>query len=46
MCYTVQSLNVKAVTLHARQAERGGRGIALPILNCSTRQGWVVSTMP
>jgi len=42
----LQSLKVKAVPLHARQAERVGRGISLPILNCSTSWGWVVSTMP
>jgi hypothetical protein len=39
-------LKVKAVPLHAKQAQRGGRGIALPIINFGARRGWVVSATP
>jgi hypothetical protein len=32
--------------LHAKQAQRGGRGIALLILDPGARRGWVASAMP
>jgi len=35
-----------AVLLHAKQALRGGRGMALPILNSAARKRWVVNTIP
>jgi hypothetical protein len=38
--------NSRPVTLHVTQAQRGGRGIALLILNPGTKRGWVVRTMP
>ena len=34
---------VKHVSFHAKQAQRGGRGIALPTLDPDTRKGWVIS---
>jgi len=37
---------VKAVLLHAKQAQRGDRGIALPVLDPGSRRGWVVSATP
>jgi hypothetical protein len=32
--------------LHSKQAERGGRSVALPIIICVTRRVLVVSAMP
>jgi len=32
--------------LHAKEAQRGGRGIVLLILNPGARRGWVVIAMP
>jgi len=40
---TVVKGKVKAVLLHAKQAQRGDRGIALPVLDPGIRTGWVVS---
>jgi hypothetical protein len=37
---------MKAILLHAKQAMRGGRGIALLIFNSAARRGWVVNTTP
>jgi hypothetical protein len=37
---------IKFTLLQASWPWRGGRGIALPILNLGTRRGWVVSTTP
>jgi hypothetical protein len=39
-------VKVKFTLLQASWPWRGGRGIALPILNLSTRRGWVISTTP
>jgi len=33
----------KAVPLHAKKAQRGGKGTALPIFNPGTWRGWVVT---
>lgn len=33
----------KAVPLHAKKVQRGGKGTALPILNPGTWRGWVVT---
>jgi hypothetical protein len=35
----------KSAPLHAKQEQRRGRSIALPILDPSARRGWVVDTM-
>jgi hypothetical protein len=40
------NVSLKAILLHAKQAQRGGRGIALPILNLGARRERVVSIMP
>jgi hypothetical protein len=37
---------VMAVPLHSQQAQRGGRSIALPILDLGASSGWPVNTMP
>jgi hypothetical protein len=42
----VKVKKIKAVPLHAKQAEMGGRGIAVPILDHDIRRGWVVSATP
>jgi hypothetical protein len=44
--YSLVFKKIKAVTLHATQAQRGGRGIALPILNPGARRWWVASSTP
>jgi hypothetical protein len=36
----------KDVLLHAKQAQKGGIGITLPIFDPSARRGWVVSGTP
>jgi len=36
----------KAVPLHAKKAQRGGKRTALPILNPGTWKGWVVTAIP
>ena len=33
----------KVVSIHAKQAQRGGRGITLPILDPNPRKAWVIS---
>lgn len=38
--------NLKATRLHAKQAQRGGRGIAVLILDPGARRGWLVIAMP
>jgi hypothetical protein len=43
---TIYSDINKSVPLHAKQGQRGGRSIALPILDPSARRGWVVHAMP
>ena len=37
---------VMAVPLHSQQAPRGGRNIALPILDLGASSGWLVNSMP
>jgi hypothetical protein len=37
---------ITGVLLHAKQALRGGRGIALPIPSSAARSRWVVNTIP
>jgi hypothetical protein len=32
--------------LHAKQAQTGGRGIALPMLGPGTRRQWIISATP
>jgi hypothetical protein len=39
-------VKVKAVPLHAKQAQRGGRVIVLYIFDAGARKGWVVIVMP
>jgi len=38
MFVTIYNNTKQSVPLHAKQAKRGGRGMALPILNPSTRR--------
>jgi hypothetical protein len=35
-----------AVPLHGKQAQSGGRSVAVPILDPGKRKGWVVSATP
>ena len=37
-----ETKSTKYVVLHAKQAQEGGRGIALPILDAGARKGWWV----
>jgi hypothetical protein len=39
-------VKVKAVSLHAKQSQRGGRGIAVLMLASGARREWVVSAVP
>jgi hypothetical protein len=39
-------MKVKPVLLRAKQAQRGGRGMGLPILNLGAQRGWVVNATP
>lgn len=39
----VSKVRVKAASLHAEQAEGGGRGTALPTLDLGASKGWVAS---
>jgi len=36
-------VKVKAAPFHDKQAQRGGRGIAVSIFDAGARKGWVVS---
>jgi hypothetical protein len=38
--------SLKATRVHAKQAQRGGRSIAVLILDPDARRGWVVIAMP
>jgi len=42
----VTILKGKTVLLYAQWAQRGGRGITLPVLDYGATRGWLVSTMP
>jgi len=40
------SVKVNFVQLGVMQAQNGGRGIALPLVDLGTRSGWVVNATP
>jgi len=40
------NVQVKVFLIHAMQVQSGNSGIALPLLNLSTKGRWVLNTMP